>query len=180
MKKYVPYILLFVFLFSISFFTVLIDFENSLFQNLFHVSQVAAAITAPLGLLGIYVQFKNEKNLSEAKIILDLNMQMIQDEDLNKIYERLEKSETGGKEFNEKDKIALANYITFFDPFYTLISQGIMHIEVIDPILAYRFFLAVDNEEVQELLLNKNKKAFQNIFKLKEEWMQYRKRKHIH
>jgi len=77
--------------------------------------------------------------------------------------------------FSDDDLIDLANYLSYFGPFWGLIERGLVQIPMID-ILAYRFFLATNNRFVQEMLLCKPEKvkAWRVIYLLHKAWRAYR------
>ncbi len=72
----------------------------------------------------------------------------------------------------------MANYLSFFGPFHDLIDRKIVHLEAIDPLLAYRFFLATNNRFMQEMLLCVEGKevAWLAIYMLHKNWRSYRKK----
>jgi hypothetical protein len=146
-----------------------------------NVLDVLAKIAAAGSLLGLMYQFYREKNIKEAEFILQLNQTFIQDESMARIYKLLEESKAESQEnekFSDDDIIDMANYLTFFDPFYDLLKRGILKIETIN-LFAYRFFLAVHNEEMQRKLLCKKGKesAWLDIYKLYEKWKKYREKR---
>jgi len=138
-----------------------------------------ANLTAAGGLIALFFQFKRERDLNEADFILRINNDFMMNESMSRIYKVLEESKVEGQNenpFNEDDIIDMANYLAYFDPFYSLIKRKIVKIESIDPILAYRFFLAINNKYMQQMLLCVENKeiAWESIYKLYSHWSQYR------
>lgn len=74
-------------------------------------------------------------------------------------------------------KSAISNYLTFFETIYILNIKGVLGIDVIDNLFAYRFFLAVHSRFFQEEKLLAQPRNFINIYLLEKEWLEYRKRK---
>jgi hypothetical protein len=143
-----------------------------------------AKITAAGGVIVLAYQFKREKDLSEADFILRLNQDFITNSQIVRIYTLLEQSKEEGQKtnvFSDDDIIDMANYLCFFEPFKKLIDAGIIDIKTIDPIMAYRFFLATNNRFMQEMLLCKKGKeiAWAAIYGLHDEWRKYRKQKRL-
>jgi hypothetical protein len=143
-----------------------------------------AKITAAGGVIVLAYQFKREKDLSEADFILRLNQDFITNSQIVRIYTLLEQSKEEGQKtnvFSEGDVIDMANYLCFFEPFKKLIDAGIIDIKTIDPIMAYRFFLATNNRFMQEMLLCKKGKeiAWAAIYGLHDEWGKYRRQKRL-
>ena len=145
---------------------------------------IAAKIAAIGGLLGILYQFMRERDLSEAQFIVDLNKDFIKSSAISRIYQLLEASKDDNQKqnpFTDKDIVDMANYLSFFEPFYGLIQRHIVQLKTIDPILAYRFFLATNNKFFQEMLLCKSGKevAWRDIYLLHQIWKKYRKERKI-
>jgi len=138
-----------------------------------------ANLTAAGGVIALFFQFKRERDLNEADFILRINNEFMMNESMSRIYKILEESKVEGQNENPFDKddiIDMANYITYFDPFYSLIKRKIVKIESVDPILAYRFFLAINNKYMQQMLLCADNKeiAWESIYKLHSYWSKYR------
>ena len=140
-----------------------------------------ANLAAAGGLIALFFQFKRERDLNEADFILRINHNFMTNESMSRIYKILEKSKVEGQNenpFNNDDIIDMANYLTYFDPFYSLIERKIVKVESIDPILAYRFFLATNNKFMQQMLLCVEEKeiAWESIYRLYNHWAKYRKK----
>lgn len=138
-----------------------------------------AKIAATGGLLGLFYQFMREKDLNEADFILRINQSFITNPDISRIYKILEESKLAKQKenpFKVDDIIDMANYLSFLGPFYDLIDRKIVHLEAIDPVLAYRFFLATNNRFMQEMLLCVEGKevAWQAVYMLHKNWKSYR------
>jgi hypothetical protein len=142
----------------------------------------AVAVAAAVGgIIKLYYEFKRDRDLTEADFIVKLNMTHIDNETLANIYGRLEQSKVDEQKenpFSQDDKIEMANYLSFFEPFYELLKRNVVQIETID-ILAYRFFLATNNRFMQEMLICKagKEEAWRNLYLLHKKWSEYRKRR---
>jgi hypothetical protein len=73
-----------------------------------------------------------------------------------------------------KDIVA---YLEWLESLAALVNSNILSIEKIDDVLSYRFFLIVNNKQVQDAEIIPCKEFYRGIFKLYEEWADY-KRKH--
>ena len=153
------------------------NIDNPSLDDLLTISQIVGTFIAGVALLAIWFQFKLDKQLNEADFLIRLNLNFIENSSFSGIYSTLEKNRVEKQKlnpFNEEDIIDMANYLTYFEPFYTLIQQGILKIEKLDPVLSYRFFLATNNKYMQEMLLVKKPGAFRNIYLLHLIWRNYR------
>jgi len=140
-----------------------------------------ANLTAAGGVIALFFQFKREGDLNEADFILRINTEFITNESIVRIYKMLEESKVEGQRenpFNKDDIIDMANYLTYFEPFYSLVRRKIVKIESIDPILSYRFFLATNNKFMQEMLLCAENKenAWEATYNLHYLWSKYREK----
>jgi len=143
-----------------------------------------ANLAAAGGLVALFFQFKRERDLNEADFILRINQDFMTNESISRIYKLLEQSKADEQKenpFKPEDLIDMANYLTYFEPFYSLIDRKIIKIHSLDSVLAYRFFLATNNRFMQQMLLcAKNKEiAWESTYKLYDHWIRYRNRKNV-
>ena len=76
-------------------------------------------------------------------------------------------NEDGGKEI-------LLNYLTFFESIYLMKEQGNLDFDILDELFGRRFFIVVTNSTVQDIDLCENRKYYENVFKLYQDWFKYR------
>uniref|UniRef100_UPI0032169FDF hypothetical protein n=1 Tax=uncultured Draconibacterium sp. TaxID=1573823 RepID=UPI0032169FDF len=146
--------------------------------------EILSKIVGALSLLGLFYQFKKERNLEEAQFAMEISNNFLSNADLQEIYTILEASKNDRQKTNPFDVedslqvIKVANYLSFFEPIYDLIHRKIISIETVDQ-FSYRFFLVTNNRFVQEILLCKEGKdeAWRNIYKLHHEWKKFKKQK---
>ncbi len=160
--------------------------KDSLTDKLLLGIDVMAKLATAGGLIGLVYQVKRDKDLTEANFVVLLNQNFITNENISRIYNLLEESKND-KQKDENlfkfpdDIIDMANYLSFFGPFWGLIERGVVHISTID-ILAYRFFLATNNRFMQDELLCRSEKveAWRNIYLLHKVWQAYRYQNNLH
>jgi len=150
-------------------------FKMDIFLELF--SKVVGA----LSLVGLLYQFNREKNINEAEFVLNINDSFITNESLMKIYKKLEESKAEGQKtdpFTDDEITLIANYLSFFEPFYGLLKQKVVKFSAIDQ-LAYRFFLATNNKFVQRVSLCRPgyESAWKDLYKLHHLWKKHRTEK---
>ena len=101
---------------------------------------------------------------------------------------KLAGKEAGKEEAHETDKEAIAkelrnkyamenkkhqhlvNYLVHLEGVAALVNNGVLRISAINDLMAYRFFIAVNNPVVQELELKPFKEYYKGIYKLYPEW----------
>ena len=128
-------------------------------------------------------QLSDSKEISRATFIMELNRAYVENADYRRMYNALQESydrkcgcENGCAECAPTfTKGEVSNYLTFFETVYILYKDGAISLEIINELFAYRFFLAVHNELVQEMKLKPQPDNFKNIFCLEYEWLKYRR-----
>ena len=143
--------------------------------------EILSKIVGAASLLGLLYQFSRDKNINEAEFVLNINDSFISNENMMKIYKKLEESKNDGQEtnpFSDDEIIEIANYLSFFEPFYGLLKQKVVKFSAIDQ-LAYRFFLATNNRFVQQVSLCRDgyETAWKDLYKLHHLWRKHRQEK---
>jgi len=64
----------------------------------------------------------------------------------------------------------LVNYLVHLEGVAALVNNGVLRISAINDLMAYRFFIAVNNPVVQELELRPFKEYYKGIYRLYPEW----------
>ena len=54
-------------------------------------------------------------------------------------------------------------------------EQGNLDFDILDELFGRRFFIVVTNSTVQDIDLCENRKYYENVFKLYQDWFKYRK-----
>lgn len=151
---------------------------------------ICTVSTAIGGLLGIYFVYKElnaSANIANADFILRLNTEFLKNDDIMKIYRKLEDSYSditknegtkSQKFFNNDDKVLMASYLNYFDTIYFLLERKLIKMSDINDLFAQRFFLAVHETEFQDLELIRNHVYYRDIFLLYDQWIKYRSQNH--
>ncbi len=140
-------------------------------------------------------QINESKEIARATFISELNKSYIENPEYISIYNYLQKCVDGQCPYKSQCELsnkcymgesqpegggflksAVSNYLTFFETIYVLNKKGVLGIDVIDDLFAYRFFLAVHSKFFQQEKLLVQPENFINIFRLEKEWIEYRKR----
>lgn len=75
---------------------------------------------------------------------------------------------------NDKNRQRFINYLAYLEGLAPLIFRDILKLEHIDDLMAYRFFLALNNTELQEDQLFRYPEYYHGCFKLYAIWKSYR------
>ena len=144
-----------------------------------------------------WIEQKNNNDTNQSKFIMELNNQFISNDDFKKVEWELEKyyvhystigrNPSVDKSFSEMFSInqfnrqALVNYMVHLEGVATLIWSHQLHLSQISNLMAYRYFIAVNNPVVQELELLPDlyKDYYQGIAKIYKRWEKYLRKRHI-
>ena len=146
-------------------------------------SGVIAAIASGLVLFELKAAEQErfrQNDIEEASFLLEYNQSFIQDENMTEVESLLEDQAYYGRTdpiITSETRQLFVNYLVYLEGLAPLIMRGILTLEHIDDLMAYRFFLAVNNPEVQEKELKKFPGDYRGCFKLYRMWSKYRRDK---
>lgn len=121
---------------------------------------------------------ERQNSIQEAQFILQYNQAFIQDKDMCRIEQVMERfmlGQTDGPIINDENRQMFINYLVYLEGLAPLILRDVLHLSHVDDLFAYRFFLAVNNREIQEDQLFAFPDYYRGCFKLYEKWKQYRR-----
>ena len=139
-----------------------------------------ATITAIIGVVALWFQFKREKDFAEAEYILDLNSAFAENPNIKNIYNKLIKyRDTKENQFTLDDKNDLIEYLSFFSPIANLVSIGILSYKTINGFLSFRFFAIINNPQVQQIATIPQSNYIGIIYELYDGWVEYLNKNNI-
>lgn len=132
-------------------------------------------------------QLSDSKEIARADFITELNCSFVENSSYTSLYNYLQNCLDGvcdctdcteeGHCTLQVEKGDISNYLTFFETMYLLIKQGAVSFEMMDDLFAYRFFLAIHSQLVQEKKLCVQPENFKNIYRLENEWLKFRRKR---
>lgn len=132
-----------------------------------------------IGTIFIAVELKNGQDVTCSEMLINLNNYFHGSDRLMKVYQVLEDCEMDGDYSDEKWKdvssVEVAQYCTFFENLYMLHRHHIAHIEDLDDLFGYRFFLFMNNPYIQEHYLLPTSSSYVQLFELCQIWTRHRK-----
>lgn len=137
------------------------------------ITDIIATATALVGALAIWFQMKRARDMEEGSFIVGLNESFLSSDGIRAIYRKL----VSNTPLTEDDRVEIVEYLTFFETIYVLLERGLVEISVLDELFSYRFFLAVNNPDIQRLELICDAPYYKNLYALDYTWSTYR-RKH--
>ena len=124
---------------------------------------------------------EHQNYIQEATFILKYNQDFIQDSNMNEVVSLLEQQVFYGRKepiIDDSNRQMFVNYLVYLEGMAPLIHEGILTIEHIDDLMAYRFFLAVNNPEIQRDQLCRPEFCayYKGIYKTYKRWADYRRK----
>lgn len=148
------------------------------------VSTVLAIVAG----VAFWMELRCTERINEAQLIMELNNQFVSNPqfsyvelDLEKYYSQYVDARRKGKNVNEipfsidleqydEKRQSLVNYLVHLEGIAALVNEGVLHLNVITDLMAYRYFIAVNNPIVQDKELLPFKDYYQGIFSIYENW----------
>lgn len=140
-------------------------------------------ITAIVGAFGIWLELNKEQEINQASFILSINSDFyalggkgtMYTADLEKM---LDEDFSGVKklELKEEHQVMVIQYLVWVKTLSSLINRRMIKISAIDDLFSYKFFVAINNPEIQKMELIPYKTAYRGIFKAHKLWKKYREK----
>lgn len=153
-------------------------------------TEVISTILAIVAAVAFWMEYKSNERVNEAQLIMELNDQFVTNPqfsrvewELEKYYDAYIKAKAKGEDTEEltlglnldilcKERQYMVNYLVHLEGIAALVSEEILHLKVISNLMAYRYFIAVNNPVVQQTELYPFKEYYGGIFRLYEKWCQ--------
>lgn len=143
-----------------------------------NIATMLTTATTILGIFSVFIEMKRSADLAECDFIFNLHKQFEDTPKIQSLYKKLtDEMEEEKSLISEKDRQEIVSYLSFYEMLCNLILKDAIAIEDIDALFAFTFFLAVNNEKIQEIELKKYKDYYQNIYAIYSKWYKYRKDK---
>ena len=156
------------------------------------ISTVIGTVLAIIGGVAFWIEFYRKNKVDEASFIMKLNDQFVSDSNMTSVEHRLEQYYALVKNGESKEKIDaflqnmiddydiskperqyLVNYMVHLEAIATLVNTGVLRLKTINDLMAYRYFIAVNNPVVQKLELEPYKEYYKGCFEIFHEWEKY-------
>ena len=157
------------------------------FFNLDWFTEFFATLSVIITAVAFWLEYHENKVLNEAQFAIDLNEQFIGNEKMSEVEWELEKfynkyksnslTELDKEKFKEKFNIEkeerqnLVNYLVHLEGIAALVKTKVLHIDVIDDLMSYRYFIAMNNPIVQELELLEYFDFYKGCFDIYDAWV---------
>ena len=151
------------------------------------LTETIATIIAIITAVAFWLEYHENKLLNEAQFIMDLNEQFISDENMSNVEWDLERyyikvknqelTEEYCKIWEEKyaldnrERQYLVNYLVHLEGIAALVKNRVLHIDTIDDLMSYRYFVAVNNPIVQKLELLEYPDYYKGCIEIYDDWV---------
>ncbi|WP_297091702.1 hypothetical protein [uncultured Draconibacterium sp.] len=140
------------------------------------VSDITTTFTAIVGVVVIIFQLRKEHDISRAEFVFNMNSSFAENADIDRIYKKLKANrDSNGDPFTAEEGRLMGDYVMYFEIMSYLIEENIVGIKMIDELFVGRFFLFVNNPDVQHYQL-RHSGVMPKIFDLYCVWYNHRKK----
>lgn len=151
----------------------------------------ASAVSTALAIIAavaFWMEFRSNERINEAQLIMELNDQFISNPQFNKVELELEKYYVQYREARrmgepvsevpfdidldvyDENRQSVVNYLVHLEGIAALVNEGVLHLNVITDLMAYRYFIAVNNPIVQKKELLPYQEYYRGCFRIYEKW----------
>ena len=130
-----------------------------------------------IGILVIGIELNGSSKVTTADMLINLNNYFHDNENIMNLYQRLEIALNKDLEFEfdiDDDSLNLGAYATFFENIFLLVNNKIAKISDIDMLFSFRFFLFMNNPDIQRKYLLATSASYCNLFLLYDIWIDYK------
>ncbi len=139
------------------------------------ISQIVTLTTALIGAAALFVQFMRDKKINQSSFLLEFSKSFYDPVNLGKIMNKLDPNNVLGKQkITTDDYDDIVAYLQWCESLASLVVENVLSISAIDAPFAYRFFLIVNNKEIQEKEIIPSKDYYQGIYILHQKWEKYK------
>jgi len=168
----------------ISVLLLIMSLIGSLFLNEVigaRLANVITVITAIIGAIALFIQFKQDKTLNRASFLMEYNRTFYYDYNLGELFAELEKCSKDPKYVLDckKYKRDIISYLEWCEIFASMVERDAVDLYTFDNIIAYRFFLITNNKYVQQDELVPDKIYYRGCYYLYDMWFKYEKKRGI-
>lgn len=163
---------------------ILVGLMGSLFldsEMAERIVSVITAATAVIGAVALFLQFKRDKMLNEASFLLEYSQQFYSTYHCGDLMNELEKCRVDPAYSLDIDTYyqQIVGYLEWLETLASLINTDVLQISRIDNVLGYRYFLIVNNKQVQDAEIRVNGAFYRSIYEVYAPWADYRKKRNL-
>jgi hypothetical protein len=139
------------------------------------LAAVLGGLAAPAGLLFVGLQMRSARRLARAQFVNVLAHDIDDHYAAQSFLDPKQRLYDDGCVLNNDDMARIEKYLNFFERVEYIRDTGVLNMETIDGLFAYRFFYLVHNPNVQKQVLGAGSMPYYRaIFRLHDAWLPYR------
>ena len=144
------------------------------------VSQIVTLITALIGAAALFVQFVRDKKINQASFVLDFSKSFYDPINLGRLMNILDPNNILGKQkITKEDYNDIVHYLEWCEALALLVLENVISIKSIDALFSYRFFLIINNKEIQNKEIVPSKEFYRGIYQVHQKWENYKKKHNL-
>lgn len=141
------------------------------------IVEVITLITAVIGAVALYLQFKRDKEINEANFLLEFWKSFSENDKLIVIQEKCDRDLcSDSTSFKDSDYSGILLYAQWLEALSAVINRELLSFDFIDNLYNYMFFVFVNNKYVQEKEILPNLEYYQGIIEAYKLWINYLKK----
>ena len=143
------------------------------------ISSVVTTITAIIGAVALYIQFKKDKEIDQASFMIEFHESFYSIDGNSEILNILDEQANGNFKDDLTDKKyykSIMGYLGWIRTLCSLIENDVLEIKKIDEIFSYKFFALTNNKQVQDVELVTNSKYYEIVYRVHQKWMDYKRK----
>jgi len=143
------------------------------------VVPVISTTATAVGALAIYFQYKRDREINQASFIMDFYDSFYINEDNVRMLDYFDEkynNPSNQKALTEESQKELLSYLGWIRSLCSLLQRNIMAYHAIDVVYGYKFFICLNDTEVQKLEIEPNAEFYGSFFEVYNNWTKYLKR----
>ena len=149
------------------------------FDNSGMIVSLIATLTAVIGAFAIYIQIRKSKLIGQSSFTIEISKYLYEIPGLTEFIHKLGRSsDVDGVPYvvNQSEMPILIKYLNYIKTIAFLVEEKTVTIETLNNVLAYEFFIVINNKSVQELEIKPFADYYHDIFELYNEWTKFLKK----
>ena len=160
-------------------------------------SDIIDTVLAIIAAVTFWIELQSNEAVNQAQLIAELNNQFISNPELTKVEWRLEQYYAEYQErihrkkptktipfhltcdLEDLERQHLINYLVHLEGIAALVNDGVLRLSAITDLMAYRYFIAVNNPVVQKNELLPYINYYQGCYKIYRKWQRKLGRKKV-
>ena len=145
------------------------------------IMNIITVATAVIGAIALFLQFKKDKSLNEAAFLVDYSAQFYNTYDCGELMNELEKCRTDSNYTINIEKYYrhIVGYLEWIETLAALVNSGFLSLERIDNVMSYRFFIMVNNKQIQDYEIVPSREFYRGTYLLYKDWSAYKKKRRM-